>query len=290
MKEVTIVIPTLATAQRGPYLKQAIASILAQANAKPTPLVIANGSRCDPDVLRWLQRNRDIRFLRLDAASMPNALYEGWKRVDTRYFGELDDDDELLPGALDVRLRAFRASPTIDAVVTNGIVRGESGDHPGIENFDSVVENPLRSVVDAPWLLPGAALFSRERIDESVFADIPAHLEWTYLALRLSLEYTVRFLPDKTVLHRVDLPFSTDRSFGALVCRARSIPRLLALDLPLDVRIALERKQTNACHSVAAAQLTKGRIGDAWSWHLKSLLGRGGWRYLNYTRKLLLPG
>jgi len=290
MEPVTIVIPTLATAERGPYLRKAIGSILAQAESRPIPLVVANGDRCDPEVLRWLEDNRAIRFLRVAPASMPNALYEGWKAVDTRFFGELDDDDELLPRALALRLAAFENSPDADVVVTNGIVRDEFGDSSAIADVAGVAANPLRSLMEAPWLLPGAALFQRERVDESVFSDIPPHLEWTYIALRLSLECAIMFLPEKTVLHRVGLPFSIDRSFAGMICKADSMRRLLDLDLPMDVRHAFERKTTDAYHGAAERCFEEGVTKDAWSWHLKSLFGRGGWRYLAYTRKLMLPG
>jgi glycosyltransferase involved in cell wall biosynthesis len=284
---VTIVMPTLATAARGPYLRKAIDSVLSQAHVRAVPLVVANGDDCDPGMLRWLESNPDIRYLRIAPASMPDALYAGWQAVDTRYCGELDDDDELLPRALELRMRAFAETPDADAVVTDGIVRGAAGDTGGFDDFDCIVADPLRSLVAAAWLLPGAALLRHDRIDASVFADIPPYLEWTYISLRLSLEYQVKFLPDKTVLHHVDLPFSIDRSSAATLARAGSMRRLLALALPPDVRRALQAKQTQAIHNAAVDCLARGQGADAWRWHLRSLTGRGGWRYLSYTRKLL---
>ena len=40
-------------------------------------------------------------------------------------------------------------------------------------------------------------------------------------------------------------------------------------------------------HGIADTFMREGRYGRAWQWHLKSLMGYKGWRYLPYSRRLL---
>lgn len=289
MERITVIIPTLATAERGPYLAKAIDSVLTQAGVKAIPIVVVNGDQTDSGLLRWLEKNRKVRLRRIETHGMPNALQSGWESVDTRFFGELDDDDELFPQALSKRRRAFGYPPEVDVVVTRGIVRGNHGDEYSIPDLDRTVADPLRALLESNWLLPGSALFRKDRMNDSVFANIPAFLEWTYIALRLSMDNTLRFLSDKTFLHHTNLPFSMNASYAGMKGRAYAMRTLLDLDLPVDVRRTLERKAANAHHCVAQQEHANGQTKEAWSWHLKSLIGRGGWRYLAYTRKLLLP-
>lgn len=289
MESVTILMPTLATTERGPYLQLAINSVLEQSRVTTIPLVIVNGNNGDPAVIRWLETNRSVRLLRIAGASMPKALCAGWKSVDTPFFGELDDDDELFPDAIRMRLSAFEKTPEMDAVITNGIVRSERGDRSSLPDVESVAADPLRSVLKSNWLLPGSALFCNQRLDTSLFCNIPHYLEWTYIALRLSLGHKLVFLPQKTVLHRANLPFSIDKSAECQIGRAQSMTQLLKLSLPADVKTVLRRKAQREYHCVADQMLTERKMNTAWKWHIRSLMGGNWWRYLGYTRKLLLP-
>src|SRR5689334_4902747 len=123
-EDVSVIVPTLANADRAVSLFRAIDSVLAQRRVRAIPLVIVNGPRPAAAIMEQLDRRPDIRLGGFHEASLPRALKTGRTMVDTAYFAELDDDDELLPEALATRLTALREAPGVDAVITNGFLRG----------------------------------------------------------------------------------------------------------------------------------------------------------------------
>ena len=100
---VSVIIPTLASAQRAAPLQRAIGSIrLASREAVPI-LVVVNGPHFDPALCQWLLAQPDVRFQYQSVPSSPLAVWRGRQAVRTEFFATLDDDDELLPGTLDAR-------------------------------------------------------------------------------------------------------------------------------------------------------------------------------------------
>jgi hypothetical protein len=63
---------------------------------------------------------------------------------------------------------------------------------------------------------------------------------------------------------------------------------MLELDLPADVRATLRTRLAGDRHSASVYELDGGRHGAAWRWHVKSLTHPSGWRYLPFTRRLLV--
>src|SRR5882672_2521556 len=99
--------PTLASPERISGLIRAIDSVVSQQGARGIPLVIVNGPFATAEVRQHLAQRRDICVVTLEEASLPLALKTGRAAVDAPYFTVLDDDDELLPGALVTRLQAL---------------------------------------------------------------------------------------------------------------------------------------------------------------------------------------
>lgn len=56
----------------------------------------------------------------LEEGSLPRALIAGRRTVATPFYSFLDDDDELLPVAIDLRLAPLLADPAVDIVASNG--------------------------------------------------------------------------------------------------------------------------------------------------------------------------
>jgi hypothetical protein len=98
--EITVFIPTLATAERARHLRKALDSVRAQRQAEARIVVIVNGDAFDPDLLHELERNTEVGVLRRPVADFPASLRAGRAVVESPFFAELDDDDELLPDAL----------------------------------------------------------------------------------------------------------------------------------------------------------------------------------------------
>lgn len=285
---VTIVIPTLGLAERSELITSAVESVLLQEDVHPIPLVVLNGTRASPAVERWLRRNERIRLITLEQADLPTALRVGREAVDTPYFGSLDDDDELLPGALAHRIDLLEpASASPDVVVTNGYRRQDGSDRLNVPADAAVAADPLRSLLEANWLLPGSWLCRSSTVGPGLFDGMPRYLECTYLAARFATGYRMRWSGRPTVAYRLGSPGAESRSRGYVVGQADALRRILELPLPADVARSFRRRISAAYHGAAEHDRHAGDLRAAWRWHLASLGSPGGWRYLPYTRRLL---
>ena len=174
-----------------------------------------------------------------------------------------------------------------DAVITNGIIRNAAGERFSIPDPAAVEQDPLGALMEANWLLPGAALFRAGAIGEDVFADTPRFLEWTYIALLLASRHRIALLPESTIVHYEGHAFSVDRSRECALGRPLAFEAALQLDLPRAVKRRLRTKRSAAWHTAAQAARLASDPAAAWAAHLRSLAGPGGWRYVSYTRYLL---
>jgi glycosyltransferase involved in cell wall biosynthesis len=277
--------PTLAAAERGPSLRRAIASVLAQESVIAHPLVVVNGEAPDPAVLSELRANPRIRLIEIERAGISSALEVGRQALDTRWFAELDDDDLLLPGALAIRMRALESRPDCDIVVTNGYRRSGTADVLHTRDGGSVRRDPLRALLEGNWLLPGSWLCRTDSVDPSIFVRMPAFLECTYLAVRFALTERLTFLDIPTVVWTAN--GGESRSAPYRLGEPAALEQILTLDLPADFRAGLRRHLRGAYHSVAELHRLDGRPGPAWRAHVASLRLPGGWRHLAYTRRLI---
>jgi hypothetical protein len=137
--------------------------------------------------------------------------------------------------------------------------------------------------------MPGSYLCRTDAVGVDLFAGMPPYLENTYLAIRFALDYRFVFLDEPVMVRHLDSPLAESKSFEYVRGQIGAIERLLELDLPADVRAVFRRRVGDACHATSARLLERGERRTAWSWHLRSLGALGGWRYLPFTRRLLLP-
>lgn len=284
---VSVIMPTEARSDRAELLGRALASVCSQQGVRPIPIVVVNGPAADPALVAELVRARDVQLVRLEAADLPSALRAGRNLVRSPYFAELDDDDELLPGALAARVEVMEAHPDVDVVVTRGYVDHLGHRELNLPSVERVQADPIRSLLDYNWLSPCAGLFRTATIGTEYFAEIPPYLEWTYLGLRFALERRIRFVDRPTWVYRADTPRSLSKAPGYVLQQSVSLERLLALSLPKDVRRRFELRRRSALHAAAGLELHAGRPWAAWRWHLRSLAAAGGWRYALYTRRLV---
>ena len=287
MQAVTVILPTKATSTRVECLHRAIRSVLSQENVRAQLVVIANGSQCDPDLLSALARRPDLRLIHTEECGYSAALRIGRSLVDTPFFAELDDDDELLPMALATRLRRISLDSSIDVVVTNGFKRCNGQETIAIRNIGSCQTDPLRRLMDNMWLVPCAALFRTETVTSDFFAAIPAAMEWTYLGTLLALKRKILFVDVPTFIYNRDTSDSLSRSKSYLLSTAGAIQQLLHLELPSEIRDLVKKKHVRCLHEVSDRELADGNLSEAWKWHLRTLTHLYGWRYLPYTRHLV---
>ncbi len=287
MRAISVILPTAATATRLKSLNRAIDSVLSQENVKVDLIVVANGPQCDDDVLDGLAARSDIRLAYTAEGSYPAALRLGRDLVNAPFFAEIDDDDEFLPMALATRLHHIELDPSIDVVVTNGILCRDGQEAIGIRDIDSCQTDPLRRLMDDIWLVPCAALYRTETVTPDFFATIPPAMEWTYVGTLLSLKKKIVFVDVPTFVYNRDTTDSLSRSKGYLLSTPDAIERLMQLELPADIRELVRKKHVRSLHAASNLELIEGNVSEAWKWHLRTLTYPYGWRYLTYTRHLV---
>lgn len=284
---VTIIIPTLGLSERADSLQAAIESALGQAGVRPTVTVVLNGSHRSAEVERTLRNDRRVTLIIREPRGLPAALAAGRATVETPWFTALDDDDLLLPGALLLRVRALEQHTDCAAVITNGYLRSDAGDELHVKPHHHVHADPVRAMLETNWLLPGSWLCRSELVGVSVFEGMPNFLECTYLALRIASKHPIIWRDTPTVVYRVGSPAAESLSRASVLGQVGGLRRIIALDLPDDVRRVLRSRIAGAYHAAADYERKSGSLREAWRWHVASLIQPSGWRYLLFTRYLL---
>jgi len=252
------------------------------------PLVVVNGHEQDARVVDALRRDAHVRVLVTGEADLPGALRLARSHVNTPWLTALDDDDVLLPEALEKRVLALEKRPDCVAVVTNGLRRDASGDTLHMPDFDDVRRDPLRSLLKGNWLLPGSWLGRTAAFEDELFQRMPRYLECTYLAIRLATTHRTCFLDASTIAWSTDSPRSVSKSREYQLGMEAALCRILELDLPADVRRGYQRRLASARNAAAALYLQEGDRRAAWKSHLRALRGPASWRFLSLTARLFL--
>jgi len=283
--DISVIIPTLANSARGESLARALLSLEHQEGCRIRPIVVVNGKKFDRDVLDQLAR-RDLILINLPEASLPGALAAGAAAVKSEFFGFLDDDDEYLPHAVSVRLKAIDG---YDVVATGGYEVWDDKRVRIIEDVDLFRTDPLFYLFQkGNWLASCGALYRTSSVSADVFADLPRYLEWTYLAAKLcSLGKHINIVSTPTFLINKGETGSLSTSVDYKLQQPVALSRILDLPLPKRIRAILRKKISAALHLASEAQRRNGHLRSAWAYHLQCLNSWHGVRYLPYTRHLL---
>lgn len=282
----SVIIPTMASAERAIQLRRAIASVRASSAAPVRIIVVVNGARRDPALCGWLDAQEDVRRESVAAASAPGAVLHGRLLVDTEFFSTLDDDDEYLPGASDAKIALLRADPGADLLVTNAYLCRAGAARLCHRRLAEVRADPLACLMRFNWLSSGNALYRTAAVGVPYFQDYHPYAEWTWLAYRLALDgRRVAILERPTCRHH-DTAQSLSKSLDYVLAYLPLFQRMLERAPPPPIRRMIERKLAAAHHDACFAALRAGRRLDAWRHHWRSLARRGGLRYLAATRHL----
>jgi glycosyltransferase involved in cell wall biosynthesis len=283
---VSVIIPTCANQARAPFLMRAIDSLLSGQHGLALPVVAVNGSSYVPEVLEGLRRRRDIRCLYFAEAGTTNARHAARKAVDTEFFGMLDDDDEYLPGGIEIQLEPMLLDDSVDAVVTNGYRRENGKDSLHFPSFSTFHLDPLKSLMEWSWLNSGGLVCRSATVPPS-YLEVPRSMELTYMAMKLALTRKLRFVDAPTYCWHRDAPEQLSGSKYYMEGAPDGIGRMMRLNPPARIKRRLARKYAAALHYLSDRERTEGNYGAAWQYHLKSLLSVHGIKYLAYTRFLL---
>lgn len=286
---VTVIIPTMASRERMPLLKRAVESIRVSSILPVQIITVVNGNRYDNGTCDWLKSQPDILFEYQEAPSAPKAVLRGRELVKSPFFSTLDDDDELLPGATDDRMKVITSQACVDIVLTNGFRNIDGIDSVLYGHLTTVIENPVKKLLECNWLSSCNALYRTESFAISYFSDSHAYGEWTWLAYKMAMDKKVICILDRPNFRINDTSDSLSKTVNYRNSYLSLFERMLDYGPSRDIAKLIKKKMGAACHSASAASLKNGdRIG-ALKYHLKSLAKPGGLRYLSYSRKLLLP-
>ncbi|MEX2123333.1 MAG: glycosyltransferase family A protein [Woeseia sp.] len=288
---VSVIIPTTCEKGRKALLRRAISCVLSQKDVDIELIIVVNGNRVCEELYEQLDADRELKLARLETGSLPAAQRHGRGLVTKEYFTLLDDDDELLPEALRYRSSVLQNDQTIDALVSNGYVTYDgSTDELHVTNFDFARGDPLAALMQKNWLASCGALFRTRTIPFDFFDGVTKYHEWTLLAVRILLaDRKLAFLDRPTFRKHEEIDNSLSKSEAYRNSSLEFLRNLLLFDMPRHAKTELKKKIGRTLHSKADACRRRGDLSAAWTYHLRSMSYPDRWRYLLYTRKLLLP-
>ena len=284
----TVVIPTLALAERADMLRRAIRSVFEGNSTVSDLVVVVNGARFAPELLVEISALPRVRVVRVEAPGSPGAILAGRKAVQTPFFSFLDDDDEYLPGAVDARLAVLHANPAADIVVSNGFRRSNGVDRQALQNLGQVSADPLRALFVENWMPSCGPAFRTETVPEAAFERLPRHIHWSFLAFTLAMMGKKVATVAQPCYIINDTLGSASKQETYLLCHIEIYERMLAADPPSDIREIVARRLGGALHEASDHFRIRRNLRDAWCMHLRSLGCSGGFRFIAYTRRLFL--
>lgn len=286
---VTVIVCTLAEQHRQASLLRAIASARTACAQPVQILVVVNGQRRSHAVWRALQAMQDIRLVSLPEPSLPKACLAGRRAVSTPFFCFLDDDDELLPGSLDKRLAPLQSNSAVDVVASNGYLHQDGADQLFYEHLDRVPAAPLHALFTENWLASCGALFRSDSVGTPYFENFHAYAEWTWLAFQLGMAGKTIAVVNQPTFRIHDTPGSASKTPAYHQAHASLHQKMLASAPPADIAQRIRRQIGARLHNETEALRRSGAFLPAWAAHLRSLTYPGGWRYLSFSRHLLVP-
>ncbi|TVP50837.1 MAG: glycosyltransferase family 2 protein [Gemmatimonadales bacterium] len=284
--ECSIIIATMALRERADTLFRAIESVRKGNHTPLEVLVVVNGQQFDPDLVRRLCHAPLVRTIRLETASFARALEFGVRESSAPYFGFLDDDDEYLPGAVDLRVEALRSRPNAALLASNGFRQVDDQDKLALLNLAEAERDPLVSLFRENWLPSCGGMFRRSRIPEDLFHDISSHLEWTWVAFQVARRLEVAVLDEPTFrIH--SFPDSQSRSSQYLLNQPPALRRILLDCTRQDARAIVRKHLAQSLYRLSNHYLDRKEYRLAWKYHLDCLLCRPeGWRYWKHAARL----
>ncbi len=253
------------------------------------PIVVVNSPCADDATMTALERRPGISLHREWQASARLARAVGRQLVNARYFAYLDDDDELINGSLLDPMEWLESHRDCDVLVSNGYFVRNGMQSEKFTHIANHVEHPSLSLLDECWLAPGAFICRTETVASDLFASEWSNLEWTRLAFELCAEHKRLHFMDIPTVRCNDTPGSMSKGMRQnevvldLLREIQGDPRM-----DVEVRKAAYRKYLRSLHNLAWEYWKQGQRRHAWSCHVASLRPPYSFKYLLFTRKLLL--
>lgn len=285
---ITIVIPTTAEKARFNQIKRAIKSIRNASRFYTKIIVVVNGDRKDEDVVNWLSSNEDITVIKVELGSAPNAQYIGRTILQTEYFAFLDDDDCFMAGALDKRLNLLLENPDAALVVTNGYSEKNGEQSPHYTGLNKIQNEPLKYLFKMNWLHNCNHLMRSAFVVESYFKNYHNYFEWTWLAYKIAINKLKVISSDDLTFIYYDTPGSVSKSMRYYNSLPALVEKMLDMNPPDEIKLEIRYKLSSHYHDMADNYLKEDKMMKSFENHLKSIFSYKGYRYLPFTRHILL--
>ena len=283
---VDVLIVSLCAAERAAEIRRVVDTTLAQDGVRARLVIVVNGQRFDRDLFEELRRTAGVHVVYQKEPSIFLARRCAREHVTAPYFGFLDDDDYLLPGALRTRVRSLASDPSADVVVTDGYLTEGDSESRVLDDLAAIRRDPLQSLMQSNWLATASALFRTASLPAEFFDTTIRSIDMTYLAFLLALEKKVLFL-DVPTYRKSYSPDSISLTEGWMLPTLATLDKMRGHPMPAGVRRELHRKCAAAAHEISNIYRLRGELGPAWRYHLRSLARPWGLvRYALYTRHL----
>ena len=288
-RRVSIVIPTLCATKRAVELVRAIESVHRQVGVPPAQvIVVVNGRWFDPALVERVAGMACVKVFRIVEAGISVARLHGREQVDTPYFLMLDDDDELLPNALEQLLGTFEASDADTGVVVadayNDLRQGNYGFFPSVE---AIERDPLNTLLEQNWLIAQSALFRTALIPPRHFDIRTQSNECTMIAFNVAVD-RIKVKVNENVLAIIHDKLDSESKMEHFATQETTVVQwMLTKKVPSDVRSKLRRKLAATFHNNSMYFLRHRRYREAVVAHIRSMLVRGGDPYFLYGRHIL---
>jgi len=282
---VSVIIASSLTTERWPLLRRLLDSLESQ--DVDEVVVVVNGTGVQSDALVALKARTDVKVAVFGAIGLRRARYEGLLIARGSLIQFIDDDDELLPGAIKNRRDAL-SQHGWSMVVSDGYLVRNGVATPAPASGVAHITSPQLAILEENWNASLAALYRASAFKPDIFLELPV-MEWTALGFFIAREHgSVGFVSARD--YRVN---DTGDSLSKQAEYARSEVESLLWMVPYaaddQVRQRLDDKITQAFHHAARYEWSAGSRAAAWRNHLVCLRRPGGLRFVGFTLRLILP-
>jgi glycosyltransferase involved in cell wall biosynthesis len=272
---------------RAASLQRAVRSVLDQRGVEAECIVIFNGSNYDATAIAWTQAQERTRCVVMDGPDKPRATLVGRSLVNSEFFCYLDDDDELLPGALERRVDIIRRRH-LDCVATNGYAVEGRHTRPVFTETRALHETGYvhSLLASRNWLASCGGLFRTATVNLSYFQNLPQHREWTVIAFRIASTLKVHF-EDVATFRIYSSPDSQSKKDSYIDAGVHILEDMQRYATDAEHITMIAHRKAAAYRAMCSYYRLRRNFGTAWRAYWNAVRSRGGWTYIPYGLLLL---
>jgi glycosyltransferase involved in cell wall biosynthesis/SAM-dependent methyltransferase len=184
------------------FLKQALASVMAQSHPPDAVVVVDDGSTDDPAAV--LAEFPEVRLIRQPNRGLAAARNRGLAALDTSYVVFLDADDRLEPEAVANGIACFARAPDSGFVYGGHLYMDATGEITG-GRFEAPQDSAYLGLLRGNFIaMHGTVMYRRDRlVAVGAFDERLERCEDYDVYLRMAREYPISGYPDLVAVYRL---------------------------------------------------------------------------------------